>query len=216
MTPNAGRRLLAVRSRVKARVPPMVRDWRQAALERARQGDGQALGELLESFRPYLSVVARALRSGRWQAKVGDSDVLQDALLEAHRSFAAFRGATVEEFAGWLRQIVVGTTGHALRDLGAAKRDAAREQAVAGLSELIPADGSTPSGRVIRREQSVQIAEALCRLPEDMQLVILARHVDEIPYAELAEPLGRTEAAVRVLYTRALRRLRDECQGPNS
>ena len=54
------------------------------------------------------------------------------------------------------------------------------------------------------------MAEAVARLPEDMQAVILGRHVDDAPYAELAARLGRSEGAVRVLYTRALRRLRDE------
>jgi RNA polymerase sigma-70 factor (ECF subfamily) len=55
------------------------------------------------------------------------------------------------------------------------------------------------------------MAEALARLPDDMQQVLLGRHMDGLSYAELAGRLGRTEAAVRVLYTRALRRLRDEC-----
>jgi RNA polymerase sigma-70 factor (ECF subfamily) len=55
------------------------------------------------------------------------------------------------------------------------------------------------------------MAEALSRLPEDMQQVLLGRHLDGASYGVLAERLGRSEGAVRVLYTRALRRLREEC-----
>ncbi len=43
---------------------------RQAALERARQGDKQACGELLESFRPYVRVIARALRDERLVSRI--------------------------------------------------------------------------------------------------------------------------------------------------
>ncbi len=192
----------------------MTRDERQLALEHARAGDSAALGSLLDSFRPYLAAIARARRAGLLQGKISESDLIQDALLDAHRNFADFRGSTVEEFAGWLRQIVVNATGHALRDhLDVAKRDAGREQPLAGLSEVVAADGTTPSGKAVRNERAAELAEAVARLPEDMQTVILGRHVDDMSYAEIAEKLGRTEGAVRVLYTRALRRLRDECGG---
>lgn len=199
------------------RVGDMMREERQALLDRARAGDASALGELLDGFRPYLAAIARARHGGRLMGKVGESDLAQDALLEAHRHFASFRGNTIEEFAGWLRQIVVNTTGHALRDhLDAAKRNADREQPLAGLSEVVAAADTSPSMRAVRLERSADIAAALARLPEDMQTVILGRHVDDLSYADLAEKLGRSEGAVRVLYTRALRRLREECGDDSS
>ena len=76
---------------------------------------------------------------------------------------------------------------------------------------------STPSARIIRQEEIVLLADGLARLPEDMQQVLLGRHVDGLSYAVLAERLNRTEAALRVLYTRAfLRCLRAECQPETS
>lgn len=189
---------------------------RQAALDSARQGDAQALGRLLESYRSYVRVLVRACRAEPLQARLDDSDMIQDALLEAHRSFAGFRGATVAELAGWLRQVVIRTAGHALRrHLGTGKRDASREEP-AGLADVAADSGSSPSARAIRHEQEERMAEALARLPDDMQQVLLGRHLDGLSYAVLAERLGRSEAAVRVLYTRALRRLREECQGRDS
>ena len=41
---------------------------RQAALDCARGGDGPALGELLESYRPYVRVLVRAFRDERLRA----------------------------------------------------------------------------------------------------------------------------------------------------
>src|SRR5690349_17362014 len=110
----------------------------QAALERARQGDAAARGRLLESFRPYLRFMARTLRDGRLQGRLDDSDLIQDALLEAHRNFDAFRGTSVAELTGWLRQIALGAAHRAVRaHAGTGKRDLARERPANGLAEQV-------------------------------------------------------------------------------
>src|SRR5689334_2667118 len=184
----------------------------QTALARARLGDSRALGQLLESFRPYVRCLVRALGGERLQPRLGESDLIQDALLEAHRSFGQFRGGTVAELTAWLRRIVVRTAGHSLRThLEAGKRALAAEQPAGDLDGQA-APGSSPSAQAERHEEAARMAEALARLPDDMQQVLLGRHMDGLPYAALAEKMGRTEAAVRVLYTRALRRLREECR----
>jgi RNA polymerase sigma-70 factor (ECF subfamily) len=183
---------------------------RQTALDLARRGDGAALGPLLESYRPYLRVMVHSLRQERLQARLDDSDMIQDALLEAHRSFASFAGSTLEEFLAWLRQIVLRTTGHTLRGhLDVGKRDLGREQPVSGLSSFLADTGSTPSAQASRHEQAALVAEALAQLPEDMQQVVLARSLEGLPHAEIAQRLGRSEDAVRALYVRALRRLKE-------
>ena len=183
---------------------------RQAALDRARLGDEQARGELLESFRPYIRVIVRSFRDDRLQARVDDSDLIQDAFLEALRGFAAFRGATVAEFVAWLRQIVRRAVARSRRGhLGTDKRAVELEQPADDLPDPVDS-GSSPSAQAIRHEQAAQMAEAVARLPDDMQHVLLGRHMDGLSHAEIARRLGRTEGAVRVLYTRALRRLREE------
>jgi RNA polymerase sigma-70 factor (ECF subfamily) len=183
---------------------------RQAALDRARAGDTAALGELLGNLRPYVRLLVRTLRRGRAPARFDDSDLVQDALLEAHRGFAAFQGRTVAEFTSWLRTIVRRTVGRTLRDhLETSKRAAGREEGAGGLDAVAAAE-STPSQSLVRDEQAAEMAAALARLPDAMQQVLLGRHVDGLSHAELAARLGRSEQAVRVLYTRALRRLREE------
>jgi RNA polymerase sigma-70 factor (ECF subfamily) len=184
----------------------------QTALAQARRGDSQALGQLLDSFRPYVRYLLRALGGERLRPRLDESDLIQDALLEAHRSFGDFRGGTVAELTAWLRRIVVRTAGHALRNhLDAGKRALDCERPAEDLDARAD-PGTSPSAQVERHEQAARVAEALARLPDDMQRVLLGRHMDGLSYADLAGQLGRTEAAVRVLYTRALRRLREECR----
>src|SRR5262245_51550840 len=102
----------------------------QTALEQARHGDTQALGTLLDSFRPYVRFLVRALGGERLKPRLDVSDLIQDALLEAHREFNQFRGGTVAELTAWLRQIVLRTAGHTLRNhLATARRDLSREEA---------------------------------------------------------------------------------------
>jgi RNA polymerase sigma-70 factor (ECF subfamily) len=191
----------------------MTDSQKQAALAQARQGDTQTLGALLDSFRPYVRVLVHALHRGRLQSRLDDSDLVQDALLEAQRHFERFQGETVAEFAAWLRPVVLRSAGHVLRKhLAAARRDAGREQAGGHHLDQAADQGSSPSEHAIREERAARMAGQLAQLPEDMQQVLIGRHVDGLSHAELAERLGRSEGAVRVLYTRALRRLREECR----
>src|SRR5688572_15253765 len=90
-------------------------EQRQVALNLAVAGDEHALGELLQSYRPYIRVLARALERGRLHGRLGESDLVQDSLLEAHRAFPNFRGTTLPEFVGWLRQVVIGAVSRTLR-----------------------------------------------------------------------------------------------------
>src|SRR5205823_3121257 len=138
-------------------------------------------------------------RDERLQSQVDDSDMIQDAWLEVHRSFAGFRGRTVAEFVAWLRQVVLRSAGRTFRKLVDRPRAGAAADASEGGGPLADS-GSSPSARASRVEQESRVTEALARLPEDMQQVLLGRFVDGLPHAVLAERLGRTEGAVRVLY----------------
>ena len=52
------------------------------------------------------------------------------------------------------------------------------------------------------------MAEAMARLPADMQRVLVGRHVDGLPHAVLARQLGRTPAATAGLIKRGMQALR--------
>src|SRR5260370_21994282 len=60
-------------------------------LSRARAGDDDARGRLLEAYRSYLTLLARVQMGRSLQGKVDPSDLLQEAFLEEHRAFLQFR-----------------------------------------------------------------------------------------------------------------------------
>jgi RNA polymerase sigma-70 factor (ECF subfamily) len=136
--------------------------------------------------------------------------MIQDALLQAHKSFAGFQGLTVAEFVMWLRQVAIRTAGRSVRDLGGFQnRTLTRDEPLDNWAEVVVDEGSSPSARAIRHEQVDRVAEALSRLPDEQQQVIRLRVLDGLPHAAVAEQLGRTVVATRMLYLRALRRLRE-------
>jgi RNA polymerase sigma-70 factor (ECF subfamily) len=62
----------------------------------------------------------------------------------------------------------------------------------------------------VRHEQELQLAEALARLPDEYREVILLRHLHSLPHEEIARRMQRSAGAVRMLWVRALARLREE------
>jgi len=88
---------------------------RQALLQQARAGDRDALGRLLEGYRPYLLLLARMQIGRRLQGKADASDAVQEAFLGAHRDFGKFRGDSEREFLAWLRQVLASVLANLVR-----------------------------------------------------------------------------------------------------
>ena len=61
-------------------------------IEQARGGNVEALARLLESYRNFLSLLARTWTDRALQGKVDASDLVQETLLKAHGNFDQFRG----------------------------------------------------------------------------------------------------------------------------
>jgi RNA polymerase sigma-70 factor (ECF subfamily) len=66
---------------------------------------------------------------------------------------------------------------------------------------------------VTAREAGSAAWQAVARLPEDRRRAVVLRFVDEMSTAEIAEVLGRSEGAVRVLLHRALRSVAADLRG---
>jgi RNA polymerase sigma-70 factor (ECF subfamily) len=75
---------------------------------------------------------------------------------------------------------------------------------------------STPSQRASRREQAVLLADALGRLPEDYREVIILRHLEGIPFADVAARMGRSVNSVQKLWVRSLAKLKEAMEGASS
>ncbi|MGE0755534.1 MAG: sigma-70 family RNA polymerase sigma factor [Pirellulaceae bacterium] len=186
----------------------------------ARDGDGDQLGELLQKYSGYLKLLAQVQLEKQLRGRVSPSDVVQETLMEAHRDFEQFRGTSQAEFAGWLRRILVHTLARLVEyHVLAAKRDVRREIALEDMSAslerstirlgaILAAPGTSPSSAVEHHEHLLALADALAALRPEHGEVIRLRHLEGLPFAQVAERLQRTEGAVRMLWLRAIEQLR--------
>ena len=191
-------------------------------IARARAGDAAALGTLLETFRPYLALLARLQIGRRLQGKADPADLVQEAFLEAHRDFPGFRGTSEGELMAWLRQILARNLANAVRDLRRDKRDVARERSLeptveesaARLEAWLVAEQLSPSERAERDEEAVRLAQALATLPEAQREVVLLRHCQGWSLADISRQVGRSPSAVAGLLHRGLQHLRTQLEEP--
>lgn len=171
----------------------------------------------LERYRSWLGLLARLQVEPRFRSKFDPSDIVQQTMLEAVRGWPQFRGRTDAALAAWLRQILARVLLHEIRRFEGTKgRDIAHEvsldQALAEssrrLADALSAPGSSPSEQAGRHELELRLADALAQLPADYAEVILLRNVEGLPHDEIARRMGRGVGAVRMLWVRALSRLR--------
>ena len=73
-------------------------DW----LAAARRGNRSELGNLLETFKPYLLGIAYRALPATLRGKYDAADLVQETLLEACRCFARFQGQRVDDLRFWL------------------------------------------------------------------------------------------------------------------
>jgi len=147
---------------------------------------------------------------GGLSAKLDPSDVVQKALLNAHEQAAQFQGRTFAEWLGWLSAIVRNETLHAVRFHQREVRDVRREQRLSPAAALDRQALASPPEQAERREQAAMVLSAMERLPEEYRQVLDLRNLQDLPFAAIAEQLGRTVEAVRQLWVRAVRCLRRE------
>lgn len=186
----------------------------------ARAGSSSCLGRLLTLYSNYLKLLIAAQLDDRLRVRVSPSDIVQETFFEAHRDFHQFRGQSTGEFVAWLRKILVNNLLHVVEQhLMAEKRDVRREisleqigkrleQSTARLDSLLAQPGDSPSSHAQRNEQEIMLADALAELPGDYREVILLRHIEGLPFEDVARRMDRSSGAVRMLWLRALERLR--------
>ncbi|MBI1312397.1 sigma-70 family RNA polymerase sigma factor [bacterium] len=183
-------------------------------LERARSGDASARDALFQRCRAYVGFLAKSHVDSWLMPKVDSSDLIQQTLLEAYEAFPKFTGNTEGEWLAWLKRILRNNATDFVRRFGAAKRRAALEVAIGGGQSsyfrpgpILVDQGESPSSIVSRREQEIEVANALEQLPEEYQQVIILRSLQRLPFNEVAEQMNRSRPATQMLWMRAVRKL---------
>jgi len=142
------------------------------------------------------------------RVRMDPEDVLQEVAIEAVNSWHTLSD---EQNAGaWLVTLPRRKVARILRDqIGVAARDPRRERAIK--TELPLADRrSGPVTHADRKDRLELLEQAIQRLSEDHRDVILLMKIDGLSAKEVAEQMGRTENAVHLLLSRALKRLAEE------
>lgn len=181
----------------------------------AHSGCPHALGKLYEQCHRYLLLIANRELDIQLRAKLGASDVVQETMLKAQRSFEGFAGSSEGELRAWLRTILLNSVRDAARRYqSGGKRDIRRERELhAVLSDQGEAASfsqpESPSRQLMAAEQAASLRAALLRLPEDYRQVILLRNIERLSFQEIGEQMQRSNEAARKLWVRAVDRLRE-------
>src|SRR5581483_5654923 len=88
------------------------------------------------------------------------------------------------------------------------QRRRALQRSSADFEAALASPRSSPSAQAQRRELAALVADQVAQLPPSYREVIVLRNLEGLPFEEVARRMGRTAGAVRVLWLRALDRLR--------
>ncbi len=185
---------------------------------RLKAGDRDALAEFIDRRRPQLTAFIMKRMSDRLRTKVEAADVLQEVTVAALNSLADVELGDRDPFS-WLcqqaeRRIIDVHRHH----FGAQKRAAHGEVGLhapaAGrdegqIADLVAATMTSPSSAFSRRQKEFHMLEALESLPDDARDALRLRYLEGLPSKDIAQQLGKSDGATRVLLSRALNKLQD-------
>ena len=177
----------------------------EALVERARNGDSDAFGELVVRYAASLSALAYQ-HVGEWEAA---RDISQTAFLKAYRSIGSLRRA--QNFRAWLFRIAINESVDFIR------LSRARKLNGLGLGSEnvadIAAKEKRPLQRLIAEEERAAVFAALDELPPRQRTVFVLRHFHGFSNAEIAEAVSSSSNAVKVNLSYALKSLREKLAG---
>jgi RNA polymerase sigma factor (sigma-70 family) len=161
-----------------------------------------------------LVVVHQRLVYGLALRVVGDrgdaEEVAQDTFERAYHALAGYDADRVAAMAlrPWLARIALNLARNRLRRRPPAAR-ALEDGDGQPLAVAAPA-ASEPAAVAERHEDTERWAELLATLPRGWREAVVLRHVEGLPYAEVAEVLGRPVGTVKTHVHRGVRQLREQ------
>jgi len=188
-------------------------------VEAAAAGDAAAVETLLQQHLPGLRAYVRLRAGPMLRARESASDLVQSVCRDVLENIERFRYPGESAFKAWLYATAMRKIADRAEYWTAGKRDVARE-ALALDAPLGGSDGDqdgrlaavygsiySPSRVAMGREVMARLESAFEKLPEDYREVIVLARIVGLSRTEIAERMGRTEASVRNLLSRALAEL---------
>lgn len=184
---------------------------------RSAAGDTSAIESLLLHFHdPLLRFIHSTLTSPN-SPDFSAEDLLQETLVEAFRRAKGLEAQGSAAFFAWLKTIAHHRHLNHVKSASALKRGGARKRIVKGavaestatsILHLIAGTEARPSVIVRRKEAVGVVALALAKLDAERRQAIELRYAQRMSNAEVAEKMGKSEGAVKMLIARTLRELR--------
>ncbi len=192
-------------------------DSNDELLERIKRRDTTALAAYIDQNRAQLAGFLRAITGEHLLAVVEVDDLIQEV---ATAAVTGLETAPLDQYEPmqWLQQIARRRVVDAHRfHFGAQRRDAGRQQSIhaAGnadssaieFQQLLAASMTSPSAAVSRDIRMVRMQAAIEELTDEQKTAVQMRYAQGLPTKQIAEKLGKTDVAVRVLLSRSMRQL---------
>lgn len=169
-------------------------------LRSAHSGTACDRAALLETFRDYLAGIAIKTVADEPSGQIAATDVVENAIVEAQANFDRCPAENVEEFAAWLRQILINTIVNRYRDLQREVPQKLRKN----IPPLADICGDSLSRQRQQQADERRLLDALSRLPVKHRRIIEMRQRDGLTFADIAKQADHTPDEVRKLWNQAI------------
>jgi RNA polymerase sigma-70 factor, ECF subfamily len=161
-------------------------------IERARQGDSEAMGQLYERHAARVYAIVRRLAGDDATAE----DLAQEAWMRVFRALPSFRGEA--RFTTWLHRVAVNAALHG-------QRTSRRRGLLSFPGAQLPEMPGRPDQPLLR----LQLERAIDRLPGGMRRVLVLHDVEGYKHEEIAEMLGISAGTCKSQLFKARAKLRE-------
>jgi RNA polymerase sigma-70 factor (ECF subfamily) len=172
-----------------------------ALIRRARAGDREAFGQVMETHAPRAYRIAFAILQNRSDAE----DAVQDAFITAYKSLRKLEKEG--SFNSWLSRIVATRAYDLLRRKQREHKIVEKTIPTLKMSHLAsnPAEG--------KQDLALDLQEAITKLPELHRLAILLRYSEDASTDEIARILNRPAGTIRRILSESYHLLRLYLEG---
>ena len=180
-------------------------------IDAARAGDEDAYSRLFAATYARARLFTRARLGPKLAARVDVDDVLQEAYLQAHKSFASFEYRGDGSFLRWLCRVIENRIRNLSEHHGAKRRTPSKGWArvSAFRSRLAAEDPLGLATKVVMRESSARLIEAIDALDDDERTVLLHRFFQGRSLREIEAETGIAASTARRVLARALVKVGD-------
>lgn len=172
----------------------------QEIIERVLQGDKQAFGEIIDSYKVRVFSLLRKMLGHTTETQ----DIAQEIFIKAYSHLQEYKPG--RSFSAWLYRIAVNRCVDELR-----KRK--RTPSISGIEfELVQKE--TPETVYLQKEREMALGERILALDKEYRTVFILRYFQFLSYQEIGERLAIPVSTVQMRLHRARKKLRETMSDP--